>query len=310
VSESEIQKALAIRINLQIVISSIPSIGEDMDMPLSRWLDAVPLPPEMPGGMPPTMVVRLTTELNGMGWSAYGAPAGMIPKMADYFQKCGMVGDDLALINAMGEALEPNQVGSWIEVVDGGMRTGWQFREPMELARIAPHLGNDLVVTKLMMFTAKRDIERYRGFVQSVKTPKGSTTGTLVELELPGDTAAAQVALAAEGFKDLGGTELPSALSDVLGASRDADVSFGVELVAGAVANVQVAGPGIHLDEVAKLCAALEISYTDRVADLERMLGADGVTRMVYAAGPGRKPTMTVELIPGVIDRKPGFSRN
>jgi hypothetical protein len=310
VSESDIQKALAIRINLQIVISSIPSIEEEMDMPLSRWLDAVPLPPEMPGGVAPTLLVRLRTDLEGMGWSAYGAPAGMIPKMADYFQKCGMASADLAVINAMGDAMEPNQVGSWIEVVGGAMRTGWQFREPMALARLAPHLSADLAVTRLMMFTAKRDIEDYRSLVQTVSTPRGGTSRSLITLALPGDTAARQVALASEAFTDLGQVQLPARLAAVLSEGAEADVSLAVELSAGAISAVEVAAPGIHADDLSALCAELGIAYSDRVGELERMLGADGVHRLFYTAGPGRAPSITVELIPGVLDRKPGFVRN
>lgn len=309
-SESDIQKALAIRINLQIVISSIPSIEEEMDMPLSRWLDAVPLPPEMPGGIAPTLLVRLRTDLEGMGWSAFGKPAGMIPKMADYFQKCGMVGDDLALINAMGEALEPNCVGSWIEVVGGAMRTGWQFRERMALARLAPHLGSSLVVTKLMMFTAKRDVEEYRSLIQTVTTPKGGTASSLIELALPGDTAAAQVALAAAAFADLGEVELPARLAEVIAASEVADVSVAAELGNEAITAITVAAPGIHTDDLAKLCGELGLPYSDRVGELERMLGADGVYRFAYTAGKGRPPSMTVELIPGAVERQPGFARN
>jgi hypothetical protein len=310
VSESDIQKALAIRINLQIVISSIPSIGEEMDTPLSRWLDALPLPPEMPGGIAPTLVVRLRSDLEGMGWSAYGAPAGMIPKMADYFQKCGMVGDDLALINAMGEALEPDTVGSWIEVVEGRMRTGWQFRERMALSRIGPHLGDSLTVTRLMMFTAKHDIEDYKSFVQAVTTPKGSTTSTLIELALPAESAAAQVALAEELFRDLGGVELPPTLAARLGRSEIPDVTIAAQFTGGAITRVEVGSRLANGDELAQLCGELAIPYSDRLVDLERMLGADGIDRFVYQAGTGRPSSITVDLIPGVIDRQPGFARN
>src|SRR5690606_27922432 len=45
--DSELSDALTRRLNLQISLSQLPVVEEWMDAELGRWLDSVPLPPEL-----------------------------------------------------------------------------------------------------------------------------------------------------------------------------------------------------------------------------------------------------------------------
>lgn len=303
-NESDLQTALATRINLQIVISQIPAIEEHMDLPLTRWLDSVPLPPEMPRGAAISLSVWLGSDLSRMGWSAHGDPAGFIPKMADYLQKCGMTPGDLDLINRMGESMEPNQVGSWIAAVNGAIRSGWQFCEPMALERIAPYLGDDLVVTKLMSWTAKRDVVEYRRFVRSVSKAPTST----LELSLPPETVADKLAMAGEGFADLGGAALDPAL--LPGLEDATDITLGVQLGAGQVQSMSVFARGLRPDVVSALCAAGGITYDDAVGQIARMLKADDIERIVYRRSADGTATVDLELVPNQLDKAAGPGAN
>ena len=78
-----------------------------------------------------------------MRWSAYGHPAGFIPKMADYLNRCGVLPVDIALINGMGDAIQPDLVGMWVAIAAGTVRSGWQFRERRAVAELQPGVIRD-----------------------------------------------------------------------------------------------------------------------------------------------------------------------
>lgn len=304
--ESALQSALATRINLQIVISSVPSISEEMDLPLSRWLDSVPLPPELPEGEGTNLVVLLGSDLTRMSWSAYGPPAAFIPKMAQYFQKSGMTEADLDLINAMGDAMEPNQVGSWIRAGAAGVVTGWQFREPMPVEVIAPFLGEGFLVTKLMSWTVKRDIVNYASFRRSV----GEGARSQLELVLPEGTAAERLALVADGFADLAEIELPPSALEVLARDGD-DVSLALEFEGDRITGASVFAPGPGLDQVSEMCSRMGVAYSDKIGQLARMLGADGTRRIeVRVSCDGGPPEADLELVPGELQGPPAPPSN
>jgi hypothetical protein len=106
-----LQRALSIRLNLQISVSALPVVEEWMDIHLTRWMESVPLPPELPSGHSAHFTVRLASDLSRLTWGAYGNPAGFIPKMAKYFEASKISAEDIALIDQMGNGLEPELVG-------------------------------------------------------------------------------------------------------------------------------------------------------------------------------------------------------
>ena len=118
---------LAARLALQMSVSSLPVVDETMDNALGRWLDGVPLGPEMPDREPVPVVVSVGADAQLMRWSAAGAPAGVVPKLTEYLRLAGGVPGDFARVDRIGQALEPEKVGTWIAVRPGQVTTGWCF---------------------------------------------------------------------------------------------------------------------------------------------------------------------------------------
>jgi hypothetical protein len=133
--------ALDQRLRLQISVSSVPIVEEWMDTPLTRWFDSVPLPPEMPDGEAPELVVSLGSDARLLRWRAGGAPAGVVPRLVDYLRRAGALPSDFRRLDELGQALEPAVVGSWIEVRPGAVATGWFVSDRMALARAREILG-------------------------------------------------------------------------------------------------------------------------------------------------------------------------
>src|SRR5688572_2765554 len=155
---ADLSVALATRLNLQISLSSLPVVEEWMDPKLDRWLESVPMPPEMPRGGRVTFSVAVASDLSRLRWGAHGHPAGFIPKMADYLSKCGVSASEVNLINVLGERYEPSDVGSWIGVAAGAVVTGWQFLDELPLAEMAGLAGAD--ATAIAAWCQGRGIER------------------------------------------------------------------------------------------------------------------------------------------------------
>lgn len=125
-----LQRALAVRLNLQISLSQLPIIEEWMDIHLDRWLEHNPMPTEMPNGEQVSYLAALGSDLRRVWWGAWGNPGGFVPKMADYFKLCNIAKSDAAVLDAIGEQLEPELVGSWIAVWGGKVVTGWHIWDP------------------------------------------------------------------------------------------------------------------------------------------------------------------------------------
>ena len=105
--ESALQRALAVRLNLQMGLSSMPTVEEWMDIHLDRFIEHVPMPPEMPDGFTVSYLASFGSDLRRLLWGAWGDPRGFVPKMADYFKLCNMAKSDEAIIDQIGNALQP-----------------------------------------------------------------------------------------------------------------------------------------------------------------------------------------------------------
>ncbi|HEY0252592.1 MAG TPA: hypothetical protein VGC41_13750, partial [Kofleriaceae bacterium] len=77
--ESALQRALSVRLNLQISLSQLPIIEEWMDIHLDRWLEHNPTPADMPNGEGTTFLAMLGSDLRRVWWGAFGDPRGFVP---------------------------------------------------------------------------------------------------------------------------------------------------------------------------------------------------------------------------------------
>src|SRR5678816_4582052 len=74
--ENALQKALSVRLNLQISLSQLPIIEEWMDIHLDRWLEHNPTPPDMPNGEGVSYLAMLGSDLRRIWWARVVIRAG------------------------------------------------------------------------------------------------------------------------------------------------------------------------------------------------------------------------------------------
>lgn len=278
-----LQRALSIRLNLQISLSQLPIVEEWMDIHLDRWLEHNPMPPDMPDGEGASYLAMLGTDLQRVWWGAWGDPRGFVPKMADYFKLCNIAKSDAALLDRIGELLEPKLVGSWIGVWGKKVTTGWHFWDPQPWAKVEQMFGTHEAKFQLKKLATDHGIERVERFTQSI----GESPYSELELAMPGESTGAQVDAIERAFEQLAGAPLPAALVTRMRAITSPGFSIAARIRGGQLTRVGVLMPGIALDEVATLAAGVQLPVDAKLPKLVHALG-DGIARVEYGRAGDR----------------------
>ena len=260
-----------------------------MDADFDRWLESVPLPPEMPAGEGAAFSVALGSDLSRLLWGATGHPAGFIPKMSTYFQALETSGEDIELINKVGGTFEPGDVGTWVAAGAGAVTTGWQFRNEFDLAQVQALFGDHEGARRLDRWAAARGVTRFGRFAQGV----GARPFTEVELRLPG-AIDDQLDAAEAGFRDLLGAELSPDARRALRASRP-DLALAVRIGGGAIERVAAVAAGPGLDVVSELCKDAGLGFDGDVSNIQGTLSAD-VASFEYARVRDGGPQVDIHL--------------
>ncbi len=274
--------ALAAKLAMQMSVSSLPVIEEWMDTPLTRWLDSVPLPMEMPGGESPPMVVSLGSDARLVRWSSGGLPEGMIPKLVEYLKRAGAVPGDFQKVDETGQALEPREVGSWIEVRPGVLSTGWFFEDgAMPLARLRALLGEGEWMEEL-------------GVESCIRVARGIAANPAIDVTVElGADPAARVARAGELFRRFGFSVDPA-----VAAALGDDLTAGVRARGGAVEAVRLSGSLPGGQAIAAACSAAGLTLSPAINMVERSIAAREATAVgLEAAADGT--AVTVSFVAG-----------
>ncbi len=274
--ELALNRALSIRLNLQITLSGLPVVEEWMDIHLDRWLEHVPTPPEMPPGHTVSYLAMLGSDLRRMCWSAWGDPAGFVPKMADYFKLCNIAKSDAAILDQMGERLEPRLVGSWVGVWGGRVTTGWHFMDPHDWGKVEPLFGTHEAKFLLKKWVADHGIERVERFTQAI----GEGSYSEIELQSPGATVEEQVAAVNAGFLHFSGSELRPEVAEILRGAPYPSFGLSVRIRGGQVVRVAAIAPGMPLDVIDSVCKEMKAGSEDKLERLVNTLAVEGVTKV------------------------------
>ncbi|HUJ62952.1 MAG TPA: hypothetical protein VLX92_30825 [Kofleriaceae bacterium] len=290
--ETALQKALSVRLNLQISLSQLPIIEEWMDIHLDRWLEHNPTPPDMPDGEGVSYLAMLGSDLRRVWWGAWGDPRGFVPRMADYFKLCNIAKSDAQLLDQIGEQLEPKLVGSWIGVWGGRVSTGWHFWDPHPWPTVEAMFGTHEAKYQLKKWVEDHQIARIERFTQSI----GDSPFSEVELAIPGETVDAQVELLSRGFEHFTGAPLDRAIVERLRGAGVPDFALAVRIRGGKVVRVGGLAPGIAQAAIVELCGDAKVAVDPKLGKLIGALG-EGITRVEYGRA-GERAGVDVYLEP------------
>jgi hypothetical protein len=291
--ENALQKALSVRLNLQISLSQLPIIEEWMDIHLDRWLEHNPTPPDMPDGEGVSFLAMLGSDLRRIWWGAWGDPRGFVPRMADYFKLCNIAKSDAQVLDGIGEQLEPKLVGSWIGVWGGKVATGWHFLDPQPWSKVEALFGTHEAKYKLKKFVEDHQLERIERFTQSI----GDAPFSELELAIPGDSVDAQVATLSQAFVDFTGSSLSAPLIDRFRGAAVPQFGLAIRIRGGQIVRVGALAPGMALDSVLGICRDANVGVDEKLPKLVGALG-EGINRIEYGRA-GDRAGVDVYLEPG-----------
>ncbi len=290
--ETALQKALSVRLNLQISLSQLPMIEEWMDIHLDRWLEHNPTPPDMPDGEGVSYLVMLGSDLRRVWWGAWGDPRGFVPRMADYFKLCNIAKSDAHLLDQIGEALEPKLVGSWIGVWGGKVTTGWHFLDPQPWPKVEAMFGTHEAKYQLKKWVDDHHVARIERFTQSI----GDAPYSEIELAIPGESVEDQVATLSKGCEHFTGAPLDAAIVQRLRGATVADFALAIRIRGGKIVRVGGLAPGFALDAIEHLCRDAKVGVDDKLGKLVGALG-EGITRVEYGRA-GERAGVDIYLEP------------
>ena len=290
--EQALQRALSVRINLQISLSQLPIVEEWMDIHMDRWLEHNPTPPDMPNGQGVSYLVMLGTDLRRVWWGAWGDPRGFVPKMADYFKLCNIAKSDAAVLDQIGEQLEPELVGSWIGVWGGKVTTGWHFWDPHPWTKVEALFGTHEAKFQVKKWVEDNHVERIERFTQSI----GDAAFSEIELAVPGATVEQQVAALSSAFAHFTGAPLERALEDRFRTMTQPTFTLALRMRGGQITRVGALAPGVAMDDIERLCVDAKVAADDKLPKLVGALG-QGIARVEYGRA-GERAGVDVYLEP------------
>ena len=291
--ETALQKALSVRLNLQISLSQLPIVEEWMDIHLDRWLEHIPTPTDMPDGEGVSYLAMLGSDLRRLWWGSWGDPRGFVPKLADYFKLCNIAKSDAALLDQIGEQLEPRLAGSWIGVWGGKVVTGWHFWDPQPWPKVEAMFGTHDAKYRIKKWVEDHGVERIERFTQSI----GDAAFSELELAIPGDTVEAQVATLSDAFAQFTGAPLAAALVDRFRAVTAPQFALAIRIRGGEISRIGALAPGIAMADVERLCADAKVPLDPKLPKLVGALG-EGIARVEYGRA-GDRAGVDVYLEPG-----------
>ncbi|HEX2689977.1 MAG TPA: hypothetical protein VHN14_25340 [Kofleriaceae bacterium] len=278
-----LQRALSVRLNLQIGLSQLPIVEEWMDIHLDRWLEHLPMPPDMPNGQTVNYLAMFGSDVRRLWWGAWGDPHGFIPKMADYFKLCNIAKSDTALLDQIGEQLEPKLVGSWIGVWGGKVTTGWHFLDPHPWLRVEPMFGTHEAKYQVKKWVEDHQIERIERFMQSI----GDAAFSEIELAIPGATVDDKVQALSDAFVHFTGAPLDAALVAGLRTISSPEFALAIRIRGGKISRVGALIPGIAIGDILQMCSDAKVPVDPRLNKLVGALG-EGIARVEYGRAGDR----------------------
>jgi hypothetical protein len=314
--DSSLQRALAIRLNLQISLSQLPLVEEWMDVHLERWLDHVPMPPEMPDGFVANFLVAVGADLERLWWGAYGHPRGFVPKMAEYFRLCGMSKADEQVLDSIGLTLEPELVGTWVSVRRGRITTGWHFWDEHSWDKIEPLFGEHGAKEAIRSWVAAAGVTKVERFTQAIGQAAGEQERSDVpyseiEFALPGVAIDDQLEALGGAWQRFTGVPLPSAVPDAFSAALTPGFAIAVRIAGGGITKVTAVSPSLGNDVVATLCAATGVGYSEKLGKIASALSAESAERVEFGVhAAGGPPEIEVYVEPTEAPHKPVRSAN
>ena len=256
---------VTVPLQLRVALGLVPGLPL---RPFEAWLAAA----AVPAGRRPRFGLSTTADHAATTCWTSVEPVDAADYLLTRF--AGVTSDDeLDLIAAVVERVEPARVGHFIEVSAGAPDRGWSVPVEMPLGRALAMIDPNAAVERLLELAARRGLDRCTRWSRSIGAGNRFTE---VVVPLP------DLALGLEAVAELG-APAPVAVRDAVAAAGAAGTALSVWITRAGLSKVGLVLPAPSTVAVLRLCAAVGRTGMDRLAAVEGALGVDGATSVEAA---------------------------
>jgi len=258
---------------------AIPFLCKEKSQPSEFWeiwLKNIPKVEELttPGQ---TISFQVSTSINmeKITWRTKGPQSVFIQKMVDFFYIVGAPETEIDRLNAVGEDIRPEDIGSWIDMsAKGGIDGGWYFPVEITLPLALKAAEDGAHLTAIREWAAEHHVLK----CQSVGRDMGAEPPRQTELciELPEGDFASQLEIALSAVKSFGFEEFPAPALAILSKTKRAGLSLSINVSSeDEFVRIGILVPKPSTETVLALCEYMKVKHDD-LGELEGSLCVDG----------------------------------
>lgn len=187
------------RVRLDLALAVIPTIHRLQRERLLAWFDLMVRDTLSPAE-PVQLSVIAPWHRQRVGWRVATERRLLMSPLTEYLQALGTTELELSAVRKLGDMVDIEQMGAWLEAGQHGLETGWFCPEPMELERaleLAPDTHDRLAVH---VWAKEYGIDRCLSCAHSVHP---ANPWTEICVELPGAELLDQLCAARVIYKAL-----------------------------------------------------------------------------------------------------------
>lgn len=239
------------------------------------WFDSIPPRDEIAPGCFIEYEVATSADMHKLTWRTAGPQNIFIQRMVDFFWNVGAPESEIDRLNEVGAAINPQTIGSWIDMSSKkGMDGGWYFPSeiPIRFALDATDPGEPSA--KLALWAERNKIVN----CYSVGRDMGAAPPrqTEIRMKLPGDSFDGQLSLALSAFQEFGFPSLPEEALTIVRQHPKAGLSLSVVTSSEGFVRLGVLIPGPDRTALDRLCPLSGASSSDPVIRFSNSLGLAG----------------------------------
>lgn len=260
------------RLRLFVALNLLPQDHGYNAAALQAWLEALPMPGQWPTGEDATFQISLSADLHRTRWQAWGDRVTLLPSLLAFLEQTGAPLDGMGTLQRAVLNLRPTLMGTWLELVDEAVDTGWFIPETHALSQAWSLLEPCPVRPVLERWAAAYDVTRCLRVGQSVG--EGERYNDLL-FGLPGSDVETQLEAGLAAFEVLGIPALPRAAIGLL-ASGQPGLRLSLWLTKEGIAKAGILLPSPDTTLMLRLCTLTGAAHDETWAAFEGALEVSG----------------------------------
>lgn len=218
--------------------------------------------------------VSVSADMQKISWRCSGPQNLMIQKMVDFFWNVGAPENEIDRLNDVGALINPNFIGSWINMSSkGGMDGGWYFPVLTPIGFALETCDGGEPSKKISAWATQHDITH----AYSVSRDMGAAPPRQSELkfQIPGDNFQQQLEIALSAFSAFNFPALPQEALDIINSSEQrCGIRLSLIVISQDFVQIGLLLPSPDQKMIDRLCPLSGASSSEGVTKFASTLGA------------------------------------